>query len=792
MAIDPRLTLTTSPLAPAASVITGDRYRITVLTDRLIRLEYSETGAFEDRATQVVVNRDFPTPDFTVTAKGDGLLLRTAGLTLEYDGGVFSTGGLRVTPIGGKSYHQIWRYNEPPHPHSKVPLNLGGTARTLDEVDGPCALEPGIAATVGVAPLDDSRSLALTDDGWVARRTNDIDLYLFAYGTDYAGALRDFYRLTGPTPLLPRYALGNWWSRYHAYSAESYAALLDQFEAENLPFSVAVIDMDWHPVDIDPKYGSGWTGYTWNPDLFPNPNAFLDDLHRRGLAVTLNVHPADGVRGHEDAYPAIAARRGVDVASEEPVIFDIGDPDFIAPYLEEVHHPLEDAGVDFWWIDWQQGLASREPGLDPLWALNHFHYLDNARGGKRPLVLSRYAGPGSHRYPIGFSGDTVTSWESLDFQPYFTSTAANIGYGWWSHDIGGHMWGVRDSELTARWFQLGVFSPINRLHSTSSTFATKEPWRFDKVNGSVMAEFLRLRHRLLPYLYTMNERAHTAGEPLVRPLYYVDARRETFYESRNAFLFGTEFLVAAITTAADPRTRYASVETWLPEGRWIDFFSGLAYEGGRRVRLHRPIETLPVLAKAGAIVPLSGPDALGVENPASFEVSVFAGADGAFELYEDDDALQPRSVRTRLSWSDADRTFTIHPAEGALDVVPTTRSYAVRFVGAGVRSVEGFASTFDEASGSVLVELGPVATATGAAVRLGGRQDSGNRELDRIKAFLLTADIDVVAKERLWDALAAEPSFERRMMVLEGFDLDAPVRGVVAEILLASPEPVRA
>lgn len=769
-------------------MIRGENYRITVLTDRLLRLEYSADGRFEDRATQTVLNRDFPTPEFTLTRTPGGVLLRSASLKLEYDEGPFSTGGLVLTPIGGRSFHQVWRYGEVPQ-EWVVPINLGGTARTLDAVDGAIPLEPGIMSSVGAAPLDDSASLALTDDGWVEPRVGDLDVYVFAYGTDYPAALRDFYHLTGPTPLLPRYALGNWWSRYHAYTDTEYTELLDRFAAENLPLSVAVVDMDWHLVDIDPKYGSGWTGYTWNTELFKDPDAFAADLRRRGLALTLNVHPADGVRAYEDAYPAIATHRGVDTASEEPVLFDIGDPDFVAPYLEDVHHPLEERGVDFWWIDWQQGGSCRVPGLDPLWALNHFHYLDNGRDGRRPLILSRYAGPGSHRYPIGFSGDTVTTWESLAFQPHFTSTAANIGYGWWSHDIGGHMFGVRDAELTARWFQLGVFSPINRLHSTNSAFATKEPWRFDAVTGGVMADFLRLRHRLLPYLYTMNARAHALGEPLVRPLYFDDARQETFVASKSAFLFGTGLLVAAITTPVDPHTRCASVETWLPAGEWIDFFTGLRYDGGRRLRLHRPVETLPVLARAGAIVPLAGEGTFGVENPDALELRVFTGADGSFELYEDDDALHPRELRTPIAWSDADRILTIGPAAGELGVSPATRRVTVRVVGVAPSAQSGRPQSYDAATASLVVDLGDVATAEGATLTLTDAPTAGNDELARIEAFFLGADLDVVLKESLWGALRAEPDARRRLMVLEGFDLDAALRGVLAEILLANPAP---
>ena len=136
------------------------------------------------------------------------------------------------------------------------------------------------------------------------------------------------------------------------------------------------------------------------------------------------------------------------------------------------------------------------------------------------MTFSRYGGPGSHRYPIGFSGDTHITWDALAFQPYFTATAANIGYGWWSHDIGGHMLGVHDDELAARWVQFGVFSPIMRLHSSPSAFMRKEPWAYGMSACAVMEDFMRLRHRLLPWLYTQNVRASETRCAFLRPVYY--------------------------------------------------------------------------------------------------------------------------------------------------------------------------------------------------------------------------------------------------------------------------------
>ena len=489
----------TNPAACGENIVLGDCYRISVLTDGLIRLEYQENGHFEDRPSQMAWNRDFKPTRYRVIKTEDGIEILTKRIHLIYDEKKFSKNGLSIQVIGNLSaYHSIWHYSEEIH-------DLKGTARTLDEVDGSTELEHGVLSRFGYSVLDDGKSMLLTEDGWVEPRCGGgEDIYFFGYGHDYLECLKDFYYLSGRSPMLPRFALGNWWSRYYKYTEESYLALMDRFEREDIPFTVAVIDMDWHLVDIDPKYGSGWTGYTWNRSLFPDPKRFLQTLHKRGMRTTLNVHPAEGVRGFEEMYPDMARALGVDWEKEDPINFDIADPAFLEAYLEYAHHPYEEMGVDFWWVDWQQGNNSKIPGLDPLWMLNHYHFLDSKREGKRPMTFSRYAGPGSHRYPVGFSGDTITTWESLDFQPYFTANASNIGYGWWSHDIGGHMRGYKDDEMEARWAQFGVFSPIMRLHSSCSEFNGKEPWRFKKESEAVMGEFLRLRHRLMPYLYTMN------------------------------------------------------------------------------------------------------------------------------------------------------------------------------------------------------------------------------------------------------------------------------------------------
>ena len=790
------LKIKTRPQACAGNIIQGDCYRITVLTSRLLRLEYSEDGQFNDASTQTVLNRDFPETTFSLKETDDELQLMTEHLQLNYDKKKFSSNGLSGKCLGERIpfFSSTWHFGEPSR-------NLKGTARTLDNVNGACELEDGILSRGGHAVLDDSTTLLLTEDGFVKpRKKGSYDLYFFAYGHDYLGALKDFYYLCGKTPMLPRYALGNWWSRFYKYTEDSYNELMDRFEEENIPFSVAVIDMDWHLVEIDPKYGDGWTGYTWNREFFPDPQRFLKGLHDRGMKTTLNVHPADGIRAYEDCYPRVAETMGVDASKEEPVNFDIADPKFLSAYLDEVHHPMEDEGVDFWWVDWQQGTNTKVEGLDPLWMLNHFHYLDSGRDGKRPMTFSRYAGPGSHRYPIGFSGDSHITWESLEFQPYFTNTASNIGYGWWSHDIGGHMLGYKDEELEVRWYQYGVFSPINRLHSSNSLFSGKEPWKYSMEPHRVMNEFLRLRHQMIPYLYTMNYRAWKEDQPICQPMYYIAPDAFPAYEVPNEYLFGSELLVAPITTKRIPGLTLAKVSAWLPEGLWFDFFTGNVYEGSRMLEMYRPLSQIPVLGHAGAIVPMT--DQISAkeagQNPEHLEVRVYAGADGAFTLYEDDNVScnyeKDDCVKTpmELVWADK-KAFLVGPAGGNTDLIPAKRTYIVRILGSTAEAAtvlrDGAApeAQITSMDRELCVELKDVSPRERIEIILPEDvQVAPNPVMEQIEDLINIAEIGYVQKEILFATISRKKN-QLSILVgeLQAMDLDDALRGAILEVLTA-------
>ncbi len=661
------------------NIVFSKNVRVSVLTPKMLRVEYSTDGKFTDLPSQSIWYRNFGKVDFTSNTKIDVLTVKTDYAEYQIN---CHTGAFKCAVIDGKKC----TYNES--------NNLKGTTRTLDQTYGPKELDNGILSTDGVSIYDDSKTLLLNEDGMLSSREKDTkDYYVFAYGNDYVAGINEFYKIAGAPPLVPRYVLGNWWSRYKAYTQKEYMDLMYEFKNRKIPLTVATVDMDWHWVDLKKQFGkkykssniifSGWTGYSWNTELFPNYKGFLSDLQNMGLKVTLNLHPADGVRCIEDMYEDMAKAMDIDPKSEKTVEFDLTDKKFINAYFDILHHPYENQGVDFWWIDWQQGTKSKKADLDPLWLLNHYHYLDTDREDRRPMILSRYAGIGSHRYPLGFSGDTAINWSVLNFQPYFTANAANCGYTWWSHDIGGHMMGEHDDELYIRWLQMAVFLPVLRLHSSNADFLGKEPWSFSWEAETLGTEYLRLRHKLIPYIYAMNYRSFKEGRALCEPLYYTYPDKKESFEYGNEYFYGSEILVCPVTTKLDAKTKTAATKMWLPEGRWTNIFDGKIYKGGQEVVINSPINTIPALAKEGAIIPLSADDGNKWGCPENLEINVYRG-NGSLDFYEDDGESgkykNGEYSISRMTVGEDGNTlkFTISGGK-AYDFIPKQRNYTFEF-----------------------------------------------------------------------------------------------------------------
>jgi hypothetical protein len=663
------------------AVVQESSWRFTVLTSRLIRIEYDPRRRFEDRPSQVFWHRDTPAPKYQRLLQNGLLKIKTDHLLLSCR--------IDSAPEGSGLEIEIPAVSRTWHVGDIDTLNLAGTYRTLDRADGPVPLEPGLLSRSGWSVVDDSRSLVFNQQSWLEPRSEKnamLDLYFFGYGHDYQACMSDYTQISGRTPLIPRWALGNWWSRYWEYTQDELTWLMREFRQQDIPLSVCIVDMDWHITNTG-NTSTGWTGYTWNSSLFPHPDKFLQDLHQLGLRVALNLHPAEGIHPHEADYAAMARWMGIDPASRKPVPFELADTHFAQGYFNILHHPKETNGVDFWWLDWQQGTLTELPGLDPLWWLNHLHALDLGRDGKkRPFIFSRWGGLGNQRYPIGFSGDTHVTWKTLAFQPYFTSTAANVAYGWWSHDIGGHMRGIEEAELYARWVQFGVLSPIFRLHSTKNPFHERLPWKYDAETEKVARAAMKFRYALIPYLYSMAWREHSTGAALIQPMYYAAPGEEASYHAPNQYLFGSQMIAAPFTSRRDEHTRMSRQVVWLPDGDWFSFPEGIWFKGGRWYAIYGGLEDIPVFARAGAVLPLGADTGWNTwQSPKHMQVHIFPGASNHFDLYEDDGettaylkgsyAITPID----LDWETAELVFRIGPLQGEASCIPDRRSYDLIF-----------------------------------------------------------------------------------------------------------------
>jgi len=705
-----------NPVADSKAEVVVGHARFTILTPQLIRMEWAADGKFENRASFVFINRRLPVPRFTQTAGGHGPqnevthTIRTSALTLTYT----PTGDGRFTPenlsiqltVDGRPV--IWR------PGMDDPENLLGTTRTLDGARGSKTREPiesGLVSRSGWAlvddttrPLFDSADFRFLDGEkspwpWVIERPpgERQDWYFFGYGHDYRQALGDFVRVAGRIPLPPRFAFGVWWSRYWAYSDQELDQLVHGFHENSTPLDVLVIDMDWHINEDQLKamgetdqsgHRLGWSGYTWNKLLFPDPSAFLKNLHGEGLKVTLNLHPASGIEPWEKSYPAMARAMGIDPATKKYIPFDPTNKLWATNYFDLVLHPLEKQGIDFWWLDWQQEPDTRLPGVNNTWWLNYLHFTDQQREGKRPLLFHRWGGLGNHRYEIGFSGDTISVWPSLAFQPWFTATATNVGYAYWSHDIGGHMPGAVDPELFTRWVQFGAFSPILRTHTTKNPDSERRIWAYPEPYSSILRSAYQLRYALEPYVYTEARRTYDTGVAFVHPLYYDWPEAGDAYTSKDEYMFGDQMLAAPVTEPAHGPGGLATEKIWLPRGEWIEWPTGKHFTGPASVERSFSIDQIPVYLRAGAIVPMQPPMLYtGQKSVDPLIVNIWplaSGTTSSYSLYEDNgvSVLYQRGVftRTPIHATQAGDMLRVEigPVEGSFPGMLKTRSYEIR------------------------------------------------------------------------------------------------------------------
>src|SRR5215210_1185988 len=502
--------------------------------------------------------------------------------------------------------------------------------------------------------------LALEDEGraYFGAEGGDAVYYVFC-GPTPAGVLDRYTELTGRIPMPPLWSLGNQQCRYSYMDEAEVRDVARNFRERGIPCDVIYLDI---------HYMDGYRVFTWNKERFPDPEGLISDLHKQGFHVVTIVDP--GVRIDED-YPVYVEGRDRDLyckTKEGEEYHNVvwpgmcAFPDFTSPearaWWGENHRVLTDVGVDGIWCDMNEPSLfvprqSTMPddvvhpggsGGEPKWhAQIHNTYgslvaraaregLLNLRPDERPFVITRAGYAGLQRHAMQWTGDNSSWWEHLWMSMPQLQNLGLSGVAWAGVDIGG-FFGDGNGELLARWTEMGVFQPFCRNHTAIGT-RRQEPWAFGEPYESVCRKMLKLRQRLLPYLYTLFEECHRTGAPILRPLLFAYPEDETAYTADDEFLRGEALLVAPISR---PGVEHRHV--YLPEGAWLHLWTGERLDGPAHVLAHAPLGEPAVYIKANTPLPL-GPDAAhtGAQttDPPTVVVYPAAGAaPGSASIYED-------------------------------------------------------------------------------------------------------------------------------------------------------------
>ena len=665
----------------AKAIVQGDTYRISVISERIVRLEYSPKGEFLDRPTQLVKKRNIGLPDFAVRQDANIVEVNTKYFVLTYVkekpfvGTKLEPGKhLKITLLAhDKDRRKDWYVG---HPEARNQLgNMIGV-----DVRIPDNLQKGLYSLDGFCSIDDSFSKYIAEDGTLCDPIPyHFDVYVFMYDRDFKQVLFDYFKMTGAPALLPRYALGNWWCRNTIYNDESLNNLIRNFEREEIPISVMLFDHDWHIRNIG-NMKLLKAGYTFNNELIKDPKMMINEFHRRGIRVGLVINPTEGFFPHEQYYAQ--ASQYLQVTDQSIIPFDPLNPKHIDVLFKMFLHPLESLGVDFFWND-----STGDMDVTKLWAINHYLYLDSGRNSnKRAMILARGSVYAPHRYPVLYGGSSEISWKDLKAIPEMVLKASNMGVSWWSHDVGGNHGGIEDGELFIRYIQLSTFGPILRFHGARGRYYKKEPWVWDAKTKSIAATYLKLRHRLIPYIYTEAYNYTKSGTPLIQPFFYNYewALDDPVY--KNQYYFGSQLLVCPILDPKDIVMNRSIHRFFVPDGVWYDLITGKKYPGNKKYVAFYKEDDYPVFAHSGSIVPFSNKsDYNNIGLPTEFEIHIFPGVSNTYTMFEDDGVTslyrEGYFLKTNIDYNYMRDNYTliIRSIDGKSGIVPERRDYRIVF-----------------------------------------------------------------------------------------------------------------
>jgi alpha-glucosidase len=536
---------------------------------------------------------------------------------------------------------------------------------------------PAVLAARGYGLLIDNPCRARWDFGYedsgtfsYQARGGALQYYMFR-APGLKELLRTYCELTGYPVLPPRWVFGLLQSRYGYRNRTELEAIAREFRARRLPCDALVLDLYWFAQMGD---------LTFDPRAWPEPADMLRKLKAQGLRTIVIEEPyvTEASRNYSVTRAAGYLGRHYDGS---PYTFDFWPGqcallDFTNPaarnWWTEQHRPLLEMGIDGWWADLNEpskhpqdmahhgGSAEAVHNLYPLLMQQAISAAyERYAPGRRAFILSRSAYAGAQRYGVGWwSGDVERTFAALRKQVAVGLSAGLAGIPLWSSDVGGYGFaGECTPELYVRWFQFGAFTPLLRPHGDETQ--KREPWQFGGQVEAICRTYLRLRYRLLPYIYTLAQEASSSGTPLMRPVIMEFPGDAVASNLADQYLFGPDILVAPVTEA-DAVSR----PVYLPAATWSDFWTGARVQGPCTIEAAAPLDRLPLYIREGAIVPM-GPDLQYSGelplDPLTLAIYPAPGRTRSFTLYEDDgestDYRAGAFAQTRFDVAETDGTI---------------------------------------------------------------------------------------------------------------------------------------
>ncbi len=636
-------------------IIKGNNYRFTVLSPRLIRIEYNKDGVFEDRATSLVVNRTFGDCNFSRLDDELSITIKTEYFTLTY---------IKESPITGNNIKVVINGTDKEwYPNHKEIRNIGSITYSLDDLNNNLKLGKGLYSLDGFVLLDDSQNFVIEKDTFIPRNATT-DLYLFAYRTDLGLCLQDYFTLTGYPPMIPRYALGCWWYKNDVYNMNTIDDTIKKFSDNKIPISIFLLGDKWH---------NNAENYTYDQSLF-DPRMINNYYHSKKEIFGLTINPTLPILPNDPMYMAMSQyitpnKNGISLI---PL-----NNNTISVYLNLIVNTLLGSGIKIFNIDYYN--QNDKLGL---FLLNHYHYVI-ANMNERGVILSRNPGIAPHRYPVIYTGKTKVSWDTLKVLPTYNNSAANMGVCWLANAIGGYYSGIEDDELFIRYIQFGVFSSIFLLAGDTGKYYKREPWKWNPLILNVIREYMQLRNKLVPYIYSESYLYHRFGVPLVQPLYYKYPKIYDEPNYVNQYFFGSRIMISPIIKKKNTEMNRVVQRVFIPNGIWYDYQTGKKFVGNRYYVGFYKEEDYPIFIKEGSIIPMS----LDTDTnlPVNMEIEIFPaenGLYGNYELYEDDGINKTIGRNYLITKMNLDKVengyhFAITRKEGNLNV--PTRNYQLRF-----------------------------------------------------------------------------------------------------------------